>query len=72
MYIDEIPDSIQIRLMSVRAFDADGMLLDADVVEGAELDPVLAAMFDNEAVAFIPLHKAWRGYYAALVERATI
>ena len=68
--IDEIPDSIKIRLMSVRAFDGQGMMLDADVVEGAELEPVLQAMFDDNAVAFIHLHNARRGCYAARVERA--
>jgi hypothetical protein len=68
--IDEIPDSIRVRLMSVRAFDVEGMMLDADVVEGTELKPVLQAMFDNESVAFIHLHNAKRGCYAARVERA--
>jgi len=67
--IDEIPDSIKIRLMSVRAFDEGGTMLDADVVEGSELEPLLQAMFNNEAVAFIHLHNARRGCYAARVER---
>jgi hypothetical protein len=67
--IDEVPDSIRNRLMSVRAFDAQGMMLDADVVDGKLLEPVLQRLFDNEAVEFLHLHNAKRGCYAARVNR---
>ena len=67
--IDEVPDSIRNRLMSVRAFDAQGMMLDADVVDGKLLEPVLQRLFDNEAVEFVHLHNAKRGCYAARVNR---
>ncbi len=67
--IDEIPDSIRNRLMSVRAFDAQGMMLDADVVDGKLLEPVLQRLFDNGAVEFVHLHNAKRGCYAARVDR---
>ena len=67
--IDEIPDSIRNRLMSVRAFDAQGMMLDADVVDGKLLEPVLQHMFDNTEVEFVQLHNAMRGCYAARVDR---
>jgi hypothetical protein len=67
--IDEIPDSISNRLLSVRAFDAQGMVLDADVVDGKLLEPVLQRLFDNAAVEFVHLHNAKRGCYAARVDR---
>jgi hypothetical protein len=67
--IDEIPDSILSRLMSVRAYDAEGMMLDADVIAGQHLRPVLQQMLDDDAVAFLHLHNAKRGCYAARVER---
>jgi hypothetical protein len=67
--IDEIPDSIRNRLMSVRAFDAQGMMLDADVVDGKLLETVLQGLFDNGAVEFVHLHNAKRGCYAARVDR---
>ena len=67
--IDEIPDSIRNRLMSVRAFDAQGMMLDADVVDGKLLEPVLQGLFDNGAVDYVHLHNAKPGCYAARVDR---
>ena len=67
--IDQIPDSIRTRLMSVRAFDAQGMMLDADVVDGQLLEPVLRRLLDNTLVEFVHLHNAKRGCYAARVDR---
>ena len=67
--IDQIPDSIRTRLMSARAFDAQGMMLDADVVDGQLLEPVLRRLFDNTLVEFVHLHNAKRGCYAARVDR---
>jgi len=67
--IDQIPDSIRTRLMSARAFDAQGMMLDADVVDGPLLEPVLRRLFDNTLVEFVHLHNAKRGCYAARVDR---
>jgi hypothetical protein len=66
---DEIPESISSRLMSVRAFDAEGMMRDADVVEGKALAPVLQRLFEDQEVEFLHLHNARRGCYAARVDR---
>lgn len=68
--IGEIPESIRTRLMSVRAFDAHGMMLDAEVVEGASMQPVIENMLENSSVEFLHLHNARRGCYAARVDRA--
>ena len=38
--IDDVPAVMRARLLSLRAFDADGMMLDADVVEGAAIEPL--------------------------------
>ena len=67
---DEIPASIRDRLISVRAFDADGMMRDADVVEGEAIAPVLQHLFEDPSVDFLHLHNARRGCYAARVDRA--
>ena len=67
--IDEIPDSIRNRLMSVRAFDAQDMMLDADVVDGKLLEPILLRLFENRAIEYVHLHNAKRGCYAARVDR---
>jgi hypothetical protein len=65
-----IPEQLRKRLLSVRAFDAEGMLVDADVSEGKALEPVIARLFADARVAYIHLHYARPGCYAARVDRA--
>ena len=67
---DEIPPVLQKRLLSVRAFSAAGMLLDADIAEGAPaLAPVIERLLAPEQVAFLHLHNARPGCFAARVDR---
>ncbi len=68
--IGEIPDVLGLRLMSVRAFDRAGMMVDADVVHGAELRPVLERLLAMPEVDYLHLHNAKPGCYAARAERA--
>ena len=67
--IDEIPEVLRRRLLSVRAFDKDAMLLDADVIEGSTLRDWIATTFENGAVDFIDVHNAKPGCFAARVRR---
>lgn len=64
-----VPDVFRTRLLSVRAFDADGMIIDADVVEGAEASAVFERLLANANAAYLHVHNAKRGCYAARVER---
>ncbi len=66
----EIPDVIASRLIAVRAYDSEGMIRDAEIAEGTEIGPIMEAMFEDEEVAFLQLHNARRGCFAAAVERA--
>ena len=66
----EIPDQLRRRLLSIRAFNAAGMMLDADVVEGAEAEGLITRLFDNPWAAYLHIHFARRGCFGALVERA--
>lgn len=68
--VNRVPESIRRRLMSLRAFDAEGSMLDADVVEGREIEPLIKRLLANPAVAFLQAHHARRGCYAARIERA--
>lgn len=68
--VGEVPPALAVRLLSLRAYDADGMMLDADVAEGAVLEPLLARFFADGAVAYVHAHYARRGCYAARIERA--
>ena len=68
--INEVPEVIRTRLMSVRLFDKDHMMIDADVLHGEELPAVLPAIFGNDKVEYVHLHNAKPGCFAASVVRA--
>ena len=68
--VNEIPRVLHGRLIAVRAFSADGMLLDAQLAADAELGPALEGQLASAAVAYLHLHNAKPGCYAARVERA--
>ena len=65
----EVPEQLAIRLLSVRAFDAAGMMTDADVVEGCDLAPLIDRFFADPAVDYLHVHNAKRGCFAARVDR---
>lgn len=68
--VDEVPPVLRTRLLSLRAFDTEGMMRDADVVEGAMIEGVIARMFADPAVAYIHVHNARPGCYAGRIDRA--
>ncbi len=70
IYEDALPPALARRLLSLRAFDADHMMIDAEVVEGAQARPEIERMLANEAVAYVHAHYARQGCYAGLIERA--
>lgn len=67
---NEVPDVLRHRLISVRAFDSAGMMVDADIVDGLELESMISRMIAIESVSYLHLHNAKRGCYAARVEPA--
>lgn len=68
--VDAIPESMLVRPISLRAFDAAGDMVDADLVDGRGLEPLIARLLDNPAVDYLHAHYAKRGCYAARIERA--
>jgi uncharacterized protein DUF1203 len=68
--IDRVPQALRSRLISLRAFDRDGMLLDCDVAEGRELGALIERLFTNPRVEYQHAHFARPGCYAALIQRA--
>jgi len=67
---NQIPEMLRIRLLSVRAFDAKGMMIDADLVDGHQLEPTIEHMLSMNSVDFLHLHNAKRGCFLARVDRA--
>jgi hypothetical protein len=69
--LDEIPDVLRIRPISLRAFDASGDMVDADlVIAGGDLEPTVERLLANPEAAYIHAHYAKRGCYAARIDRA--
>ncbi len=69
MFVNEVPEALQVRPLSVRAFDAGHWMVDADLCDGRELDSLVRRLLTNESVDYLQVHFAKRGCYAARVER---
>ncbi len=65
----EVPDMLRRRLLSVRAYDAAGMMTAADVTEGRGIEETIAALFANPAAAYLHVHNAKPGCFACRVDR---
>lgn len=67
---DHLPEVMRKRLLSLRGFSADGSMIDADVVEGGDAEPVIERLLGDPTVAYIHAHYARPGCYAARIDRA--
>jgi len=67
---DQVPEQLRLRVLSVRAFDHAGMLVEADVVDGTQLEGVIATLFGDERASYLHVHYAKPGCYAARVDRS--
>ena len=70
VYENEIPPALDRRILSLRAFNADGMMADAALAQPGEADAVIRKLLADEAVDHIDAHNATRGCFAARVERS--
>lgn len=68
--MDEIPEVMRLRVLSLRGFSSEDMLIDADVTDGTKAEDVVDRLFGNPKVAYIQAHYAKHGCYAARIERA--
>jgi len=68
--VDEVPEVMRVRPLSLRGFDTEHMMVDADLIEGQQAAERIAILFANPAVAYIQAHYAKHGCYAARIERA--
>jgi hypothetical protein len=68
--VDGVPEALRVRPISLRAFNAAGEMVDADLVDGEKLDRLIERFFDNPEVDYLHAHYARRGCYAARIDRA--
>lgn len=70
VFVDEVPEQLRKRLLSVRAYDARDEIVDAEVLDGSRLADMLPRFFEDPKVAYLHVHNARRGCYAARIDRA--
>lgn len=68
--IDEVPQQLRTRSLAARAFDDDGMMVGWELVEGSALEDAIERLFAKPRAAYLHIHYAAPGCYAARVERA--
>lgn len=64
-----VPDVLSTRLLSIRGFDETHNMRVADVVDGTALGVALDSMFEDGNIAYIHVHNAKQGCFAARVTR---
>ncbi len=68
-YRGVIPPILQTRTLSIRAFDSDDMIIDADLVEGRDAEALIKKLLALPETAYLHVHFAKRGCFAATVRR---
>lgn len=66
---DALPPALRRRLLSLRAFDGDDMMVEAEVIEGREAAPLIEAWLADPRVVYLHAHFARRGCFAARIDR---
>ncbi|WP_281560550.1 DUF1203 domain-containing protein [Thalassomonas sp. RHCl1] len=67
--INEIPEVVQHRLLSLRAYNSEHMMIDAIVIPGRELKAAIETMFAREQVNYLHIHNANPGCFSCAVQR---
>jgi hypothetical protein len=69
-HVDELPQQLTCRNLSVRGFDRAAMMQDGVVIDGRDLQATINDLFANPAIAYLHVHNAGRGCWAAKVRRS--
>lgn len=67
--INEIPVMLNHRLLSLRAYDADSMIVKSEVIEGKILAEAIEYFLSNHQVEYIHVHNAKPGCYNCKIKR---
>jgi hypothetical protein len=69
VFHDALPPAFDGRVLSLRGFDADGMIVRAALAQPGEADAVIRAVLEDPVVTHVDAHNAARGCFAARIER---
>ncbi len=64
------PDQLRRRRLSVRSFDAEHLLVGAELTDGDAVAEVARRMFADSRVTYLHVHNAAPGCFAVRMERA--
>ena len=68
--LDTVPQQLRTRTLAVRAFDAGAMMIAHELIEGKDVESAIARLFADPRAAYLHVHFASPGCYAARVDRA--
>jgi hypothetical protein len=68
--VDRVPEQLRRRVLSLRGFDSDGMLVDAELVDGRDIEGAIERLLADGRMAYLHAHFAKPGCYAARIKRA--
>jgi hypothetical protein len=68
--VDTVPEQLRKRTLAVRAFDRDAMMVGTELIEGAQVESAIERLLADPRSAYLHIHFAAPGCYAARVERA--
>ena len=68
--VDTVPEQLRKRMLAVRAFDGDAMMVGWELVDGNELEGAIERLFADSRAVYLHVHFAAPGSYAARVARA--
>jgi hypothetical protein len=68
--VDTVPEQLRKRTLAARGFDAGGMMTGWELIEGTHLEAAIEKLFANPRAAYLHVHFAAPGCYAARIERA--
>jgi hypothetical protein len=68
-YVDETPPVFEGRVLSLRGFDGEGMLLGSTLAQPGEADAKIRALLERPEIAEIHAHNAAAGCFSARIVR---
>ncbi|MBI3512514.1 MAG: DUF1203 domain-containing protein [Proteobacteria bacterium] len=68
--VDQVPEQLRRRVLALRTWDAQDMMVGHEVVDGREIEGAIDRLFADSRAAYMHAHFAGPGCYAARIERA--
>lgn len=68
--LDTVPEQLRGRMLAVRAFDVAGMMVAFELTKGAVVEQAIERLLADQRAAYLHIHFAAPGCYAAKVVRA--